>query len=402
MPTIKRADGTTESFLPQAVVDVLGKVLIVSGIVTFAAFGYLLFGLFSGQLAATATSKDAQAHALQLVQSTGNVLNISLVATLLCAALLYYEEEAFGLILCIVAAFLAFGLNFLFDFIGSGANLTASEAAKATLKEIHLCAWAIGAVGILMFLWSLIQRIRDMMSGPDLTAITYGKNAKQEEVSRALIPVLAKCWQLPFCREGIRVKCPIYHARTKCWKQRVGCMCEENVLRLAVGGEDTNKAIDMTKEGGFVPIGDIISKSEQTLRTSIPTKVGPRGVRIPTNPHLTDRQKRQRCHNCVIYNEHQRQKYAFFSPLITISVPLLVALNFENIKDLLGKALYSLDALMAHINFSHANAKVTHSELSMTVNGSLPITALLIVIITIVAMTWALRTLEYCVFKIKI
>ncbi len=402
MPKINRADGTSESFLPQSVVEILAKLLLIAGIVALGAFGYLLFGLFSGQLSEAGQTHDMKAHALQLVQGAGNVLNLSLALALLCGLVLYYEEEALGVVLLVVAGFLAFGLNFLMDFISNGANLTAGAAAQATLKEFHLAAWAIGGVGAAIFLYSIFQRIREMRLGPDLTAVTYGKDAKQEDVPGALIGALAKCWQLPFCREGIRVKCPIFHARTKCWKQRVGCMCEENIIRLAMGGED-HKPIDMTKEGGFVPIGDIITKSEQATRAAIPTKAGPRGVRIPTNPHLSEAQKRHRCHNCVIFNEHQRQKYALFSPLVTIAVPILVFLNFEMLKGWVEQGMMMLDRIMAHLSYTNAPGKPVHmSELTMNVTGSLPLTALLIIVLTMVVMTWALRLLEYCVFKIKI
>ncbi len=402
MPTITHADGSSENFLPQAVIDILAKVFIIALIVTVGAFGYLLYGLFSGALAQANTTHEIRLHAIQLVQSTSNILNISLLVTLGCGVLLFYENEATAIIMLVVAAFLAFGLQFLLDYLGSqSGNLVNGDAAKATMQEIKQSATFIGVPGVLLFLWNMIQRIRDARMGVDLANMNYGKDVAQEEVRGALIGAFAKCWQLPFCREGIRVKCPIYHARTKCWKQRVGCMCEENVLRLAAGG-DENKPIDMTQSAGFVPIGDLITNSEKAARPNIPTKAGPRGVRIPTNPHLTEGQKRERCRNCVIYNEHQRQKYGLASPLVTIAIPIMVFLNFENLKEVLTGALTALDKLIGHLNFTGDSIKPGHSQLSMDVNGSLPISAILIMVVTLLIMTWALRFLEYCMFQIKI
>ena len=177
-------------------------------------------------------------------------------------------------------------------------------------------------------------------------------------------------------------------------------MCEENVLRLAMGGEE-HKPIDMTQQAGFVPIGDLITKSEQASRPSVPTKAGPRGVRIPTNPHLSEGQKRMRCNNCVIYNEHQRQKYSLLSPFVTIAVPILVFLNFEQFQGVLASGLTMLDKIMAGLSFT-GKVKPGHSDLTMNINGSLPITAIIIMALTLLVMTWALRFLEYCMFKIKI
>ena len=402
MPTINHADGTSESFLPQAVIDILMKVFLVAIIATVGAFGYLLYGLFSGALAAATTTHEIRLHANQLVQSTSNILNISLAVTLVCGLLLFYENEAIAIIMLAISAFLLFGLQFLLDYLSSqSGNLTASDAAKATMREIKQAAVMIGVPGVLLFLWNMIQRIRDARTGVDLADMKYGKEVAEEEVRGSLVGAFAKCWQLPFCREGIRVKCPIYHARTKCWKQRVGCMCEENVLRLAAGG-DEHKPIDMTQSAGFVPIGDLIVNSEKEARPSIPTRVGPRGVRIPTNPHLTEGQKRERCRNCVIYNEHQRQKYGLASPLVTIAIPILVFLNFEPLKDVLMGALTTVDKLIGHLNFNGPAATHGPSQLSMDINGSLPIAAILIMALTLLIMTWALRFLEYCMFQIKI
>lgn len=403
MPKINRADGSSETFLPQSVIDFLAKLFIVGLIVMVASFGYLVYGLFSGALASASQTHEVRQHALDLVHSTSKVLNVSLVVTLICALLLYYENEALAIILLLVAAFLAFGLHFVLDFAaqGQGQNLTAGTAAEATLLEMKLAGEIIGVPGVLLFLWNIVQRIREGRSGHDLTAMTYGKDAKKEEVSRALIGAFAKCWQLPFCREGVRVKCPIFHARTKCWKQRVGCMCEENVLRLAMGG-DENKPIDMTKEAGFVPIGDIITKSEQSNRSTVPTRLGPRGVRIPTNPNISAAQKRMRCNNCVIYNEHQRQKYSLFSPMVTIAIPILVFLNFDQLKDLLSAGLRMIETVVAHLNFTQTAKPTGPSEFSQNINGSLPITAIIIMVITLLIITWALQFLEYCMFKIKI
>lgn len=300
----------------------------------------------------------------------------------------------------LLGAFFAFGLQFLMDFLFTSekSRLMSGRVSEATLGQIHLAALIIGAPGILLVLRSLVVRI---FSGrqEDLTAVTYGKDAKQEQDQpAALVGAFAKCWQLPFCRENLRKKCPIFHAKTKCWKERVGCMCEENVIRLAMGGEEEQKPVDMTKEAGFVPIGDLIAKSDKEERKAIPTRVGPRGVRIPTNPHLSEAQKKMRCHNCIIFNEHQRQKYQFLSPLVTLLVPLLVFWQFETLRGLLGAALHTLDRVLGRLAFSGGGA----SDLTRNVTGSLPVEVILIVCITLVLMTWALRFLEYCLFRLRV
>jgi hypothetical protein len=389
--------------LVDSLLDFAGKAFYISLVLTIALYGYLFWGLFSGELAdVTHMSKADQLHALSSIQTLSNWLNFSLAVTLISSIVLFWEADALSVILLIVAAFLAYGLQFGIDtlFAADAARFKSGAASEALLKELHLTAIMIGIPGILLAVRNIILRLFDSQRG-DYATMTYGKNAVKEEVKRPLIGAFAKCWQLPFCREGVRVRCPIYHARTKCWKERVGCMCEENIILLAMGGEEreTNTS-PLTKESGFVPIGDLLAKNTEKTRASIPTRVGPRGVRIPTNPHLTDSQKRERCRNCVIYNEHQRQKYQLLSAPVTMAVPILVFLEFDNLRGLMTSALSGLDQLIAHITFTTTNQSAI--DLTHQVSGSLPVETILIVTITLVIMTWAQRLLEFCTFKIKI
>ena len=104
----------------------------------------------------------------------------------------------------------------------------------------------------------------------------------------------------------------------------------------------------------------------------------------------------------MIYNEHQRQKYSLFSPLVTIAVPILVFLNFDQLKDVLSNGLTCWIRSWRALSFTKSAIKPGHSDLTMNINGSLPITAIIIMALTLLVMTWALRFLEYCMFKIKI
>ena len=180
-------------------------------------------------------------------------------------------------------------------------------------------------------------------------------------------------------------------------------MCEENIILLAMSGEK-EQAHDMTAapvvSGGFVPIGDLLTQSTEKTRATIQTRVGPRGVRIPTNPHLSDAAKRQRCRNCVIYNEHQRQKYGFLSGPVTIAVPAIVFWNFNNLVSLIGGVLNNLESLVAKYSFSGHAANI--NEVTRSLSGNIFVETVFIVCMTLVLMTWAQRLLEFVCFKIKI
>jgi hypothetical protein len=401
-PSANNAD----SRLGQTITDVATRAFQISLVLTLLMFLYLLYGLISGQLADMQHMSSAeQLHALQVVQSLSFWLNISLVVLLVSSSIVYLEIDALGYLFLVLAAFLAYGFDFLVDTLVGGGKILNGPASQKALGEIHTVAILFAIPGILLVARQLVVRIRERLHGQDLTLVTYGKDVKRDDRKMPMFAAFAKCWQLPFCREGIRVKCPIFHARTKCWKERVGCMCEENIIILAMSDsaeQQTPAAATMAmgKQAGFVAIGDLITRSEQETRPHIQTRVGPRGVRIPTNPHLSAAQKRERCRNCVIYNEHQRQKYQLLSTPVTLLVPLLVYLNFDSLRGLLKNVLNGVDRTISQVSLSG------HSPLGglikQGVEGSLSVETILIVCISLVLMTWSLRLLEYCMFKLKI
>lgn len=398
---VHRSGEGISGILTDAVLDNVKKLFQVTLVATLLMFVYLLWGLFSGSLADVADKQTAARHALEVVNDVSNYLNIALIITLVAGILLYYDESVFGFTLLAISAFLAYGFQFAIDllFASESHRLTAGDASKALMHEILLIAMMTGAPGILMVLRAMGARFFEARQGEDLTRLKYGGEVHKEDVPKALIPVLSKCWQLPFCRAGIRKNCPIFLAKTKCWKERVGCMCEENIILLAMGGTDQAAPVNMTKEMGFVPIGDIITKGATDKKATVPTRMGPRGVRIPTNPHITSLQQRDRCRNCVIYNEHQRQKYAFFSVPVTLVIPVFVAWQFDAARIALTQLLHGLDKLVAHLSISGDGGSL---ELTRQISGSVPIEAILIVCLTLVLMTWAQKLLEYCIFTIKI
>ena len=378
------------------------KTFLLGLIPTIGLFAYLSYGLFSGQLAGVVHNKAEALRAVELVHQLSSYLNIVLIVALVSSLFLFYETESFGIILVAIAGILAYGIRLALDLLGSS-QLANGPASQALFNEFRLAAMVVGAPGAVLVLKDIFARIINSRSRQDLTHLTYGKDvAKQHERPRALIGAFAACWQLPYCRDGIRVKCPIYHARTKCWQQRVGCMCEENIILLAMGGEK-EPAHDMAgapASGGFVPIGDLLTKSTEKTRATIHTRLGPRGVRIPTNPHLTDAQKRQRCRNCVIYNEHQRQKYGFLSGPVTVAVPALVFWNFGNLVALIGSGLDNVEGFVSKFSFTGNAPNV--SAVTNGLKGNIFVETVLIVCCTLILMTWAQRLLEFTCFKLKI
>ncbi|MDE2126379.1 MAG: hypothetical protein KGJ62_07305 [Armatimonadetes bacterium] len=387
----------------ETVRDLSAKAFSIAAVATILVAGYLIYGLLTGRLAETSAMSHAdRAHLIELVTNISNLLTICTLVTVVTGAVSFWDVDVLAYGFLGAAVFLAYGLQYCIAYLSqSGTAILQGAAAQLTLGEMHTMALALGVPGLILTVFHLAARIWDGIAHRDLSHVEYGRNATREANRSAAIGALANCWQLAFCREGIRKNCPIFHARTKCWKQRVGCMCEENIILLSMGGgTQTPKSLENQTTAtatGFVPIGDLITGSTEEARKNIPTRVGPRGIRIPVNPHITPAQARNRCNNCIIYNEHQRQKYQLLSAPVTLIVPLLVYFQFDHLRLMVEWAMQQLDNLIGHVSFSAGVDPQIGEKF-----GSLPIETIIIVCLSLVLMTWAHRLLEYCMFKIKI
>ncbi len=376
------------------------KVFQLTSVLTVLGLGWFLWGILSGSLADVPKRSVAeQKMVLQTIESLSYYLNICLIVNLIAGAICFFEEQTYPVVLLLIAGFLMYGLQYSIDAIfGDGKQLVAGKASQMSLLRLHQWAMTIAVPGVILLVVSIIQSVLSPEK-IDLTAVSLGKGAAEQQNSGGLIPAFAACWQLPFCREGIRKTCPIFHAKTKCWKQGVGCMCEQSIIQLAGTGQKQEMTPEeLQRIKGFVALGDLIEKSDQETRKTIPTRVGPRGVKIPINPNITPQQARERCKGCIIYNEHQHRKYNFFAPVITLAVPVLVFWQFEGLKSLMGTLIEKFDTLIGHAVLS--TSKVTN--FSQTITGAFGIEMVMVICAGLILLTWGLRFLEYCVFKIKI
>lgn len=383
-----------------AIQDFSMKLFQLTAVITVLLLGWFLWGILSGSLADVPKRSVAeQKMVLQTIENISYYLNISLIINLIAGAICFYDEQTYPVILLIIAGFLMYGLQYAIDsMFGNSQQLVAGKASQLSLQSLHRTALTIAVPGVILLIVTIVQGILSPEK-LDLNSVSLGRGAAAQQSSGGLIGAFAPCWQLPFCRESVRKNCPIFHAKTKCWKQGVGCMCEQSILQLSGTGqkqEMTPEELQKTK--GFVAIGDLIEKSDQETKKTIPTRIGPRGIKIPINPNITPEQARERCKGCIIYTEHQRKKYNFFAPLVTLTVPLFVFWQFEALQKLMGDVIGKFDTMIGHVALSAD--KVTN--FSQKITGAFGIEMVMVICAGLVMLTWALRFLEYCIFKIKI
>ena len=358
-PSPHSTSSAVEGF--QLAVESLCKTLCWVGLVALAiGMGFLIYTF---AVAGGSTGTVSAAQALTNIDLFKKILLGGVLAIVVGTTYLYWGEETLGVLQLVGAGLLYFAPLILPSVFGV---TTPNETGAAALGAIQTSGMVAGGVGIIVLLADVASRIKlRSQQGARADALKYGKGLKEERDIQNVF--LGKCWQLPFCRKFVRERCPIYHSRRTCWKEQVGCMCEEQVIRDAM----ENKVIPK----------DAIAAAQF----------------IPRNNKLTSAQKFERCKQCVIYNEHQKHKYRAWLPAaligfvalyILLRIPLLAMTNgiIEGIDRMIGKATFRDSAGAART--------IEHSGIAFN--------EILLVCIMVIAFAYVLRLVEFLIFKLKV
>jgi hypothetical protein len=178
---------------------------------------------------------------------------------------------------------------------------------------------------------------------------------------------LGNCWDLPYCRDNIRKRCPVFlkKSRGPCWRNKRGCMCDESIVQLAINPNWRENLADPT--AARMPIA--MSKAE----------------------------KNQRCRECVIYNTHEEQKYKALVGLVLAGCVALMAFFGDNMISIVGAVFDFVNAVVNRFAIV-ANPNLHQSVQSMP----LYLDWLVLLTLLILVLSQVLQFVEYCCFRIKI
>jgi hypothetical protein len=321
------------------------------------------FLLYTFSVVGGGSSNVVAADAMSNIDIFGKVLLGGSMALILALTFLYWGEETLGVLQLVGAGALYFAPLFVPQIFGV---TSPTEAGSAALGAMQTAGMVTGGIAVVVLVADLITRIRvRSQQGMRAEALKYGKGIKEERDIQNVF--LGKCWQLPFCRKFVRERCPIYHSRRTCWKEQVGCMCEEQVIRDAM-------------EGKVIP-KDALAATQY----------------IPRNTRLTSAQKFERCKQCVIYNEHQKHKYKAILPAVGIGFVLFYVLMRGPLLTFSGGIIEAIDRMIGRATFQ------PKSGVSETITQSgLPFHEILLVCIMVILFAYTLRLLEFLVFKLKV
>lgn len=351
--------------LSEGFLEMLGGVSKViaylGGGASILSFGLLMWYAYS--FTTGSPTPEATHQALSNILLAKTVLALGLIGFGVGTAYIWWGEPKLPITHAVVAVVVAGAPFYTPMALGTVKNIVPATAMQT--------AQTAGAVFVMIAAIVLIVdvgiRIKDRSAvGMKADQLKFGKGVKEELDLKVVF--MGKCWQLPFCRKFVRERCPIYHSGRTCWKERVGCMCEEEVIRNALEGKTIPK--EMLKSAKY----------------------------IPRNNKLTLAQKAARCRQCVIYNEHQKQKYRLWLVITNVGCVGLSVLLWNPLLAGLNGALSGIDSVVKNVLVNSGDVKI-HDML----NGQgMPFVPLLLACILLIGFTYALKLLEFLIFKAKI
>lgn len=338
--------------------DQVSRLMVTAGAIgTAIGAGFLFYYFFT--FSAANPANVSQAH--QLIGSFTLWGGIAAMILAVGLSIIWWGEDILSIILLLASGALYLSPVYLPMMAGN----QISPVGVASMNGLQQIGGMMGIVAILVTVIDVGGRMRTRLAhGSKADTLKYGKGVKEEPDRQNVF--LGKCWQLPYCRKFVREKCPIYHAKRTCWKERVGCMCEEKVIQNAM-------------TGNVIIPKDALSAAKY----------------IPYNDKLPMEFKIERCRSCVIYNEHQRQKYKVVLPATMAVMAGIWIVAREPMKDVLQTVLNTSDKFLGQATLGGRKSVTDPVHLAA-------FRELLVILIMIMILAYLMKLIEYLLFKLKV
>jgi len=361
--------------------DPASGLFAICSIVFLVGLGYLLWGMWSGAFASpnwtTVYTHDDRARAFANISLAGNIMWWVLSIATLMFLFLFYHEEYCGYSLLAGGIFLQVAVPYITTALYGFMNLVPSGATTNIFGLLQAQSWVIGIPGLILTLFNIY---RATVSGLEEAKVKrkhlqFGQKAINDPKPRSQF--LGPCWNLPYCKDSIRGKCPIYIKKQgPCWRNKRGCMCDQTILLLASAPNwKQNVAATVDKLDG---------------------KIGGRVMpELPPQPQLSHAAKVERCRQCVIFNLHQEQKYKLVVGVVLAGTLGSVIFYNSQLLNGIGYFFTSANLLIGRFSTSTTVTPLYPHGAPPLVEWAILVAAVLVVIANI------LQVAEWWCFKLK-
>jgi len=354
------------------------------GIALLAA-AYLVLGIVGGGLAGfDPLSKEEHLRILGNIALATQALQIGMAVGALGAAIAYFSVDTIGYLIFAGAAAVYLGIPFLCHL--SPNSQTPSYATGIAFQAFFHAAPAPGVIGALLIGRDIVKRLIDAIQNRPINHVdlTYGSEALAAP-KPVRTSILAKCWEGPYCREFIRPHCPIFISRKACWREKRGCYCEEDIVSAAAA-----------KVNGIVL--DMAPSASQNYANA-PSTISGSGYssNVYRKPELTMAQKIQRCKYCVIYNEHEREKYKLLVPVVIVGTIALCGIFSPLLRDGVGGVLGFTQGIVNKFSYGSST-----TEIAKLTDPGPTVEWIFVGAFTVMIVSKMLQVLEWVCFKAQI
>ncbi len=356
-----RISAGTKSKLTGLIGSLASTGLKLAAPATALALAFLLYIVLGPKLhmLSRMTAADRQ-YLHDSVTSAISLLRVASVVLVISLALRYLYEPLAGQVLSLVGAVLYFLSPTIFGFATNNAF-----SQIQTYQEIVAECMRLGFVALLP---GGILVARDIYVRFITRVHTRAGELLLQGLKRRR--VYEKCWDMPLCPDYIVQYCPAFIERKPCWRIKNGCLCES--------------------EGAFKAMA-VKSTDDKFARHMVQGALADKRRAEVTSPAM----KRMRCRKCVIYAEHQRQKYRIVSTLTFPAVGLFFWLFYNQLSALVYDVLEKTDRFMSFLAYNPGN------EVSFASQGQI-LTTLALVCLGITVLSYALRGVEYLIFDLQV
>lgn len=372
----KVAEQTREHVDFMAMVMAWSHTLLRLALLAFAiCLAYILYGIFSGALA---TMEQAQMRrvAANLVLM-GEILTAAGFVATICVVVITLEDIAFTVLAGIVGGGLMFGMPIL---VAARLQNAASTPAVAINEWSRNAGMAILFVVALRILYGVVDQIKNASVRAKPEADEDTAAVAQEEKKWKRPGLWQPCWEMPFCHEAVRDICPAYKARRSCWRMGYGCNCDPSLIETLIrtGGAATGK-------GALKKTSDQRIKAEAYLRSDLAADTARIGSEERTIP----------CSQCLIFVEHQRQKFKLINPLAIIGTFVGLFFLYRPLTAIYGAVIDFMAALLARL----AYGTMVRPDQWVSYLNTPAVKVFFFIFIGMIGLAYVLRAVEWAVLK---
>jgi len=372
-----------EAWLSEVLDKIQRPAAILGGIAGMAAgltFVYLLYGAFAGYLVAVTLYPDAYAHAAHNLALALRFFWISSLVALVCLTLAYVDSLTYY----VLSALVGVALVMLPSLVIAG------QFYRAGLMHQGPLAFALGHafvyIGGLVLGVAILRGLFEAIASVRLRLLAKAEAPQQVEQAPAETKGTGKrpfwhflwlrpCWEMPYCKDYAREVCPAYARRKSCWRLKKGCLCDPDFITR------------------LLEKGTVVAKGQNR------EDVAKRWLEAEAKERAATGKAKPDCKHCVIYLQHQREKFQLASVLVVPALILGLWLLRNSLFLAYERGVFLAARLVGAISLGDST-HVLEQVARVLLDPPVPTLAVLLGVLFIITLVFKL--VEYLILELKL